>query len=110
MIVEVRTYRIKSGQRARFLELFAQRTVPLQQRIGMRILGPLLDLEDPDVFVWIRAFPSQPERERMIHALYQGDEWQGELRALALPLLDSYTVTVTELPHGFINELPGRMS
>ena len=105
MIVEVRTYRITQGQRSRFLALFEGDAVPLQQSKGMSIAGPFVDLEDPDVFIWLRAFPSLEERDRMKHALYEGPEWKGGLEAIAMPMLESYGVVLTSTPPGFVNDL-----
>jgi hypothetical protein len=107
MIVEVRTYRIKSGQRERFLEFFARETVPLQRSLGIRIMGPFVDQEKPDEFVWLRAFPSLDERDRMTRELYGGERWTNELRAIALSMLDDYTVALTETTAGFVDDLKG---
>lgn len=105
MLVEVRTYRIRHGLRANFLEFFRQHAVPLQQSIGIGVVGPFVDIEDPDVFFWLRAFPSAGERDRMKHALYEGDVWKNELESIAMPMLDSYSVALTALPPGFVNDL-----
>lgn len=105
MIVEVRTYKVKPGLRDRFLDFFRREAVPLQRSLGIHVLGPFLDLEDSDVFIWMRAFPSLEERERMKSALYDGEKWQNELRAIALPMLDSYSVALTSTTPEFANDL-----
>jgi len=91
MIVEVRTYTIKPGLRQRFIDLWNARTKPLQLSLGMGVIGPWLDLEDPDRFVWLRTFPSMEERERMKRALYESDEWTGELEPRIMPMLEEFT-------------------
>jgi hypothetical protein len=106
MIVEVRTYRIKPGLRARFLEFFRNEAIPLQHSIGIQILGPFVDLEDPDVMIWTRAFPSLDERERMKTELYEGDKWIKELEGIAMPMLQRYDCVLTEAPDWFVNDLP----
>ena len=65
MIVEVRSYRIKPGQREEFIKFFETRAAPALKAHGMKVLGPLIDLENPNKFVWLRSFPSLEERERM---------------------------------------------
>ncbi len=100
MIVEVRTYTTKAGLRQRFLELFETRTVPLQQSLGIEVAGPWPDLEHPDRFVWLRAFPSMGERERMKQLLYDGPEWTGELEAVMMPMLADFTSTLVEMSAG----------
>jgi heme-degrading monooxygenase HmoA len=41
MIVEVRTYRIKPGRRAGFIEFFETRAVPARRAHGIVVFGPL---------------------------------------------------------------------
>ncbi len=102
MIVEVRSYRIKPGRRAEFIEFFETRAVPALRSHGMRVLGPLLDVENPNKFVWLRAFPSLDERERMKQSFYEGELWKNELEAVAMPMLDSYDVILCETSPGCV--------
>jgi len=96
MIVEVRKYTIKPGLRAKFIEFFETRAVPAQREIGIEIMGPLLDIENPDVFAWLRGFPSLEERDHLKTAFYDGDLWTKELEAIAMPMLEGYEVILTE--------------
>jgi hypothetical protein len=77
--------------------------VPAQHSKGIAIAGPFLDLESDDTFIWLRAFPSLDERERMKSAFYDGDEWKNELEAIAMPMLESYSVALTSTTDGFVN-------
>lgn len=101
MIVEVRTYKIKPGRRDEFIKFFEARAVPAQRAHGMKILGPLLDVENPDTFVFLRSFPSLAERDRMKDAFYEGEVWKGELEAIAMPMIESYEVTLCENSPGY---------
>lgn len=96
MIVEVRRYRTKPGRREEFLRFFARQAVPAQRAHGMEIFGPLVDVENPNAFVWLRAFPSMHDREEMKRAFYEGEQWKHELEAIAMPMLESYDVVLTE--------------
>ena len=102
MIVEVRSYRIKPGHRAEFIQLFETRAVPAQRALGIKILGPLIDLENPNKFVFLRSFPSLEERDRMKNAFYEGPLWKNELEAIAMPMLDSYDVILCETSPGCV--------
>jgi hypothetical protein len=102
MIVEVRTYRIKPGRRDEFIEFFETRAVPALRAHGMKIVGPLLDLENSDTFVFLRGFPSLHERDRMKNAFYEGELWKGELEAIAMPMLESYVVVLAETSAGCV--------
>lgn len=106
MIVEVRSYRIKPGHRAEFIKLFEMRAIPALRSYGMTILGPLLDVENPNKFVWLRGFPSLEERDRMKDAFYGSELWKNELEAIAMPMLDSYDVILCEMPAGYVCDEP----
>jgi hypothetical protein len=106
MIVEVRSYRIKPGRREEFLQFFETRAVPALRAHGMKVLGPLIDLENPNKFVWLRSFPSLEERERMRTAFYEGELWKNELEAIAMPLLESYDVILCETAPGCVFDAP----
>lgn len=96
MIVEVRSYRIKPGRRDEFIRFFETRAVPALRAHGMKVVGPLLDVENPNKFVWLRGFPSLEDRDRMKDAFYGGELWKNELEAVAMPMLDSYDVILCE--------------
>ena len=102
MIVEVRSYRIKPGCRAEFIEFFETRAVPALRAHGMKVIGPLLDVENPNKFVWLRGFPSLEERDRMKEAFYEGELWKNELERVAMPMLDSYDVILCETSPGCV--------
>lgn len=102
MIVEVRSYRIKPNKRAEFIELFETKAIPAQRSYGMKIVGPLLDVENPNKFVFLRSFPSLEERDRMKDDFYEGPLWKNELEAIALRLLESYDVILCETSAGCV--------
>ncbi len=106
MIVEVRSYRIKPSRRAEFIEFFEKRAIPALRAHGMLVLGPLLDLENPNKFVWLRSFPSLEDRERMKNNFYEGDLWKNELEAIAMPMLESYDVILCETSAGYVCDGP----
>lgn len=106
MIVEVRSYRVKPGRRDEFIRFFETWAVPAQRAHGMKVLGPLLDVENPNKFVWLRAFPSLEERDRMKDAFYEGELWKKELEAVAMPMLDSYDVILCEASPGCVCDWP----
>ena len=106
MIVEVRSYRIKPGRRAEFIRLFETRAVPALRAQGMKIIGPFIDVENPNKFVWLRSFPSLEERDRMKNAFYEGEFWKNELEAIAMPMIDSYDVILCETSSGYVCDGP----
>jgi len=106
MIVEVRSYRIKPGRREEFIKFFETRSVPALRAHGMKVLGPLLDVENPNKFIWLRSFPSLAERDRMKNAFYEGELWKNELESIAMPMLESYDVILCETSPGCVFDDP----
>jgi hypothetical protein len=102
MIIEMRTYKTKSGMRSQFLEIFRAKSIPAHAEIGMKILGPFLSVEDPDTFFFMRGFPDHASREPMKAKFYEGELWQRELENLLMPMLDKYDVVLVEDPEGLV--------
>ena len=102
MIIEMRTHRTKPGKRAEFLEIFRSRSMPGQAAIGIRILGPFLSLEDPDVLFFMRGFPNLESRDVMKTKFYEGPFFKQELEPILLPLLESWDVILVDDPAGEI--------
>lgn len=98
MVVEMRTYRIKSGRRQEFLDIFRSKSIPEHRRLGMQISNPLLSIEDPDVFFFMRGFPDAASRERLRAAFYEGQLWKAELEATLMPMIEKYEVVVVDDP------------
>lgn len=102
MIIEMRTYRTKPGKRAEFLHIFRTRSVPAHDEIGMKILGPSLSVEDPDVFFFMRGFPDIQSRDPMKAKFYEGDLWKSELEQQLMPMLDKFEVVLVDDPDGLV--------
>ena len=98
MIIEMRTYKLKPGKRSEFLEVFRTRSVPAHDEIGMKILGPFLSIEDPDVFFFMRGFPNLESREPMKAKFYEGKLWKEDLENVLMPMLEKYEVVLVDDP------------
>ncbi len=102
MIIEMRTYKLKPGKRAEFLDIFRTRSVPAHDEIGMRIVGPFLSIEDPDTFFFMRGFPDLASREPMKAKFYEGELWKRELENVLMPMIEKYEVVLVDDPEGKI--------
>ena len=102
MIIEMRTYKTKPGKRAEFLDIFRSKSMPAHNKIGMKILGPFLSVEDPDTFFFMRGFPDLPSREPMKAKFYEGELWKRELESVLMPMLDRYDVILVEDPEELV--------
>ena len=102
MIIEMRTYKIKPGKRAEFVEVFRSRSIPAHDEIGMKILGPFLSIEDSDTFFFMRGFPDLASREPMKAKFYEGELWKSELESMLMPMIEKYEVVLVDDPEGLI--------
>ena len=100
MIIEMRTYKIKPGQRAEFLKIFESKSLPEHQKIGMKILGPFLSVEDADTFFWMRTFPDLKSREAMRDQFYEGKLWKEDLEQKLMPMIERYDVVLVDARNG----------
>jgi NIPSNAP len=80
-IVELRRYALHPGARDTLIELFDRELVESQEAGGMDVLGQFRDLDDPDSFVWLRAFSDMRTRKRALEAFYGGPVWKAHARA-----------------------------
>lgn len=103
MIVEMRTYSIAKGSRAKILEALRGPTFAELQRIGVRCAGPWASTEDDTTVFWMRGFPDEAAREAMTSAFYGGPAWTKELADIFMPVLDSYDVVAVEMDGSAIN-------
>lgn len=95
-LIEVRTYKIRPGQRDQIIEVLRTRLFPLHRDIGIRVLGPFPSAEDEDTLVWLRAFPDTASRDTMTKAPYGGAIWRSELEGLILPAITEHHVALVE--------------
>ena len=75
-VVELRQYTLHGGTREQLIHLFENKFIESQEALGIRVIGPFSDLEDPNRFVWFRGFPDMNERGRMLSAFYEGPVWR----------------------------------
>ena len=99
MILEIRTYRLKPGSRADFLQLFNTQSMPLLAKHGIDVVAceaSLVDEEDNEEACLIRAFPSLDERQRQEDAFYGSDDWHEGPRQAIIEKIESYHTIVLE--------------
>lgn len=102
MIVEVRTYTFKPGTRDKALAVFPA-TLAECRRIGMKVAGPWLSVENPNVLTWMRAFPDAAARTAMTNAFYGGAAWGSQLAGAFMPILEKYDVVPVDMDESAVN-------
>ncbi|MBC8421060.1 MAG: NIPSNAP family protein [Desulfobacteraceae bacterium] len=97
MFFELRQYRIKNGQRARWVKLMEETIIPFQVSKGVVVIGSFIAQEEEDLYVWIRRFESEAERERLYKEIYESDYWIDEVKPQANEMLDRERMQNTRL-------------
>src|SRR6201984_406756 len=100
MVIEMQTYKLKSGCRGRFLEIFHSKSIPAHAAIEKKIRGPFPSIDDKDPFFFMRGFPDLQSREPMKAKFYEGELWKQELENLLMPMLEKYEVVLVDDPEG----------
>ena len=97
MFFELREYRIKDGKRDRWVALMEEQIIPFQVSKGMVFVGSFVALDEPDLYVWIRRFESEEEKERLYKAVYVTEFWTTEIKPQADEMLDRDRMRVTRI-------------
>jgi hypothetical protein len=96
MFFELRQYRIKAGQRDRWVKFMEEVIIPFQSSKGMTIVGSFVAQEEADLYVWIRRFASEEERQRLYKEVYESDFWRS-LKPHLDEMLDRERMVITRL-------------
>lgn len=97
MLFELRQYRCKPGQRERWVAFMEEKIIPFQVAQGMVVVGSFVGEQEDDLYVWIRRFDSEEERQRLYKAVYESDYWKNEIAPLVPEMLDRERTVVTRL-------------
>jgi hypothetical protein len=97
MFFELRQYRVRPGQRENWVRLMEEDIIPFQISKGMVVIGSFVGEEEADLYVWIRRFESEAERERLYSEVYESDYWQNEIAPQVGDMLDRDRIVVTRL-------------
>lgn len=91
-VLELRQYTLHPGRREELITLFDTEFVESQEASGMSVLGQFRDLDDPDRFVWLRAFDDMDSRREALAQFYGGPVWRKHRDAANATMIDSDNV------------------
>ncbi len=91
-IVELRQYTLHPQQRDVLVDLFDREFIETQEAHGMRVVGQFRDMDQPDLFVWLRSFVDMPARQRALEGFYGGPVWAAHRNAANATMIDSDNV------------------
>src|SRR3954451_12785508 len=94
---ELRQYRMRPGKRDAWVKLMEEEILPFQISKGMVIAGMFCGEEDKDLFVWLRRFESEAEREQLYAAVYDTDVWKNDIGPRVLDLIYVEQIKVTRM-------------
>ena len=97
MLIELRQYRAKPGQRDNWVRYIHEKVIPFQTSKGMKILGTWVGEQEDDLFVWMREFESEEERVRLYKEVYESEEWKERISPPIRDMLDGPRIVVTRL-------------
>ncbi|HWE46758.1 MAG TPA: hypothetical protein VG407_12095 [Caulobacteraceae bacterium] len=96
-ILELRQYTLHGGKRDVLVGLFESYFIEPQDALEGHILGMFRDLDDPDRFVWLRAFKDMDARGRMEPQFYRHDPaWLAHKADANATMLDSDNVLLLQ--------------
>lgn len=94
---ELRQYTVRPGKMAAWLDIMENEIIPFQVSKGAVVCGSFRGEEDDSVYVWLRRFENEAERERVYEAIYESDRWRNEISPRVEELLDRSATSVTRI-------------
>jgi len=97
MFFEFRFYRTFPGQRERWVKFMEEEIIPFQISKGMVVIGSFVGEQEDDLYVWIRRFDNEEQREALYAAVYQSNHWKQVLAPKVGEMMDREKIVVTRL-------------
>ncbi|MEX2519152.1 MAG: NIPSNAP family protein [Paracoccaceae bacterium] len=94
---ELRQYVIRPGKMAEWVKLFDEVILPFQAARGMAVLGSFRGETDESVFIWLRRFESEADREKLYAAVYEDPEWKSDISPIVGSLIDREQIKVQRI-------------
>ena len=91
-VVELRQYELVPGRRDTLIDLFEREFVESQEALGIHLVGTFVDLDNPDRFVWMRAFANHAVRNEALPGFYYGPAWKAHRDEANATMVDSDNV------------------
>jgi len=94
---ELRQYKVLPGRLDEWVRIMEEEIIPFQVAQGMVICGSFRGETDPSVYVWLRRFESEAEREALYKAVYETDYWKTKIAPRVPTYLDREQIVVTRI-------------
>ena len=97
MFFELREYRTQPGQRENWVKFMEEEIIPFQVSKGMTILGSFVGEEEDDLYIWVRRFDSEEQREKLYEAVYESEYWVNEVAPRIPDMMDRSKIVVRRI-------------
>lgn len=94
---ELRQYEIRPGKMEAWLKLMEEEIIPFQVSKGMVIAASFRGETDDEIYIWMRRFESEAERERLYADVYESDHWKTSLAPRVGELINRETISVKRI-------------
>jgi quinol monooxygenase YgiN len=74
-VFELRNYAMQPGRRDELIDMFERHFIESQEALGSLIVGIFRNLDDPNRWVWMRAFADMEVRVKALTDFYTSDTW-----------------------------------
>ena len=97
MFFELREYRTMPGQRENWVKFMEEEIIPFQVSKGMTILGSFVGEEEDDLYIWVRRFDNEEQREKLYEAVYESEYWVNEVAPRIPDMMDRSKIVVRRI-------------
>lgn len=94
---ELRQYKVLPGKIDEWVRMMEQEIIPFQVSKGMVICGSFRGETDDSVYVWLRRFESEADREMLYKAVYESDHWKTNIAPRVPTCLDRSQAVITRI-------------
>lgn len=88
-VIEIRSYKLRSGTGAAFHALVSQQSVPLHRAAGIDVVAYGQSLHDPDAYYLIRSYANMEHLRTSQESFYAGPAWRQGPREAIVDLIES---------------------
>jgi hypothetical protein len=94
---ELRQYKVLPGKMNEWVKIMEEEIIPFQISKGMVICDSFRGETDDSVYVWLRRFESEAQREALYKAVYDSNHWKTEIAPRVPNCLDRSGMVVTRI-------------
>jgi hypothetical protein len=94
---ELRQYKVRPGKMDEWVKIMEEEIIPFQISKGMVICGSFRGETDDSVYVWLRRFENEGDREALYKAVYESDHWKTTIGPRVPDYLDRSAMVVTRI-------------